>query len=149
MVTPIQELARLMKTPLRKLFLPIGLLLLSLVLAETTARAVVDFKEITAVSVAIKAIYLEGQDNFYFPPGTDGQLVAETCPAQLDQKVRWTIVDQSGDIAVDLDPASGLLVVAETSGVRSPPKGRTDPQSPCPEHLLRFQQTEFTNKTRL
>ena len=35
-------------------------------------------------------------------------------------------------------------------GLRSPPtKGRTDPQSPCPERVSRFQQTEFTNKTRL
>ena len=121
-----------MKTPLRKLFLPIGLLLLSLVLAETTARAVVDCKEITAASVAIKAIYLEDQDNFYLPPGTDGQLVAETYPAQLDQQVRWTIVNQSGDLAVDLDPASGLLVVAETSGFRCPPKGSNRPAIALP-----------------
>ena len=77
--------------------------------------AVVEFKEVTAVSTAIESIYLEGRQGFFLPPGTEAQLVAETTPKDLADQVRWEIVGQSGDQKFELNPATGLLNVKPNS----------------------------------
>ena len=90
--------------------------LVLLALAVPPAHAVVDFMDIEAVSAAIKEIILEDNDDFFLPPGADGQLAAKTYPVNLSEQVRWAIVDQSGDLEITLVAETGLLVVAETSG---------------------------------
>jgi len=90
--------------------------LVLLALGAAPARAVVDFMDIEAVSAAIKEIVLEGRNDFYLPPGTDGQLAAKTYPVNLKDQVRWAIVERNGDLEITLDAETGLLVVAETSG---------------------------------
>ena len=106
-----------MKMHFRKLTVIIRLLVLALLVTmASSAYAVVDFGEVVAESTAIERIYIEGQEKFYLPPGTEGQLAAETFPSGLRQHVRWKIVGQDDDLAVELDAATGLLVVSETSG---------------------------------
>ena len=106
-----------MKMHFKKLTVVIGLLALALLaVMASSAYAVVDFGEIVAESAAIERIYIEGQEQFYLPPGTQGQLAAETFPSALRQHVGWKIVDHDDDLTVELDAATGLLVVSETSG---------------------------------
>ncbi len=92
------------------------LLFVLLTVFATRATAVLDFKEVSAVSAAIVAIYLEDQEGFFLPPGTDGRLAAETSPADLKDKVRWAIIRQKGPLDVQLDHGSGRLTVSENSG---------------------------------
>jgi len=108
----------LMSTYWRTLSATIGLLAFVLtILAAPSAHAVLDFKEVMAISSAIEGIYIEGQDGFYLPPGTDGQLLAETYPSDLQKRVRWDIVGQDDDLVIALDADTGLLSVDETSGL--------------------------------
>lgn len=118
--------------------------LVLVLMCTAPARAVLDFKEVTAVSVAVEAIYLKGRNDFFILPGEEGQLAAKTRPAALKDKVRWAIVAQNGDLEVQLDPASGLLIVSKASGTGwatveataegCPPKTqRIDIGCPCPE----------------
>ncbi len=106
-----------MKMHFRKLTVIVGLLALAfLAILASSAYAVVDFGEVVAESAAIEGIYIEGQEGFYLPPGTDGQLAAETFPSSLREHVRWKIVGQDGDLAIELDADTGLLSVTKTSG---------------------------------
>ena len=108
----------LMSTYWRTLLATIGLLAFVLtILAAPSAHAVLDFKEVMAISSAIEGIYIEGQDGFYLPPGTDGQLLAETYPSDLQKRVRWDIVGQDDDLVIALNADTGLLSVDETSGL--------------------------------
>lgn len=101
---------------LRPFSTAIGLLAFALTIPTApSAQAVLDFMDIKAVSAAIQEIYLEGHDDFYLPPGSDGQLTTKTYPINLRERVRWKIVDQEGDVAVELDEATGFLLVAENS----------------------------------
>jgi YD repeat-containing protein len=77
----------------------------------------VDYKEVMAISMAIESIELEGRKDFFLPPGTDGQLVAKTHPADLKIKVRWEIAGQSEKVKFNLTPDTGFLVVEPDSGL--------------------------------
>lgn len=108
---------RLMTTPLRTFTTVIGLLAFILaIMATPSAQAVLDFQEITAVSAGIEGIYIEGQEDFFIPPGTDGQLVAETYPEDLKGAVRWAITENSLNANITLGAVSGLLTIPEDCG---------------------------------
>lgn len=91
--------------------------LLAFALPVNAAVNTLDYKEVTAVSMAIASIELEGRKDFFLPPGTDGQLVAKLHPANLDIKVRWEIASRSENLALELNPESGFLLVAPNSGL--------------------------------
>ncbi len=99
----------------RKFSLAAFLFFILLTVLATRAAAVLEFKEVSATSAAIDAIYLENQAGFVLPPGTEGQLVAKTSPADLKVKVRWTIIGQKGDLSLELNQDSGRLTVLENS----------------------------------
>jgi RHS repeat-associated protein len=96
----------------------IGILFALLAFALPVNAAVnnLDYKEITAVSMAIESIHLEGREGFFLPPGTDGQLVAKTHPANLKIKVRWEAA-QKDDLKFELDSSTGLLTILPNSGL--------------------------------
>jgi len=106
-----------MTMPFRKSTLVVVMTTLAFFIAiASPAYAVVDFKEVVAVSAAIEGITIEGREGFYLPPGSDGQLVAETFPSGLRDRVRWKVLGQDDDVAVTLDAGSGFLSVPGTSG---------------------------------
>jgi RHS repeat-associated protein len=102
-------------------FVIIALCLLSLFIAYTppvhaAVNTTLDFKKISAVTMAIESIELEGREDFFLPPGTDGQLVAKTHPANLDIKVRWEAAEKD-DLKFELDSSTGVLRILPNSGL--------------------------------
>lgn len=95
----------------------VWLLLFLLSIHFSPALATVDLKDVMAVSAAIESIHLEGQENYFLPPGSEGQLVAKTFPENLKNKVRWEIVNKSADLDFEFNPTTGLLVVTPRSGL--------------------------------
>ena len=97
----------------------IGILFALLVFALPVSAAVnnLDYKKVTAISMAIESIELEGRKDFFLPPGTDGQLVAKTHPANLNIKVRWEIASRSKNLKLELNPDTGRLVVEPNSAL--------------------------------
>lgn len=103
-------------TPMKRFKRACGLALVLIPIVAAPARALVDFMDIEAVSMAIEAIHLEGQEQYDLAPGTDGRLTAKTYPVNLRDQVRWSIVEEHGNLVVDLDAETGRLAAAQTSG---------------------------------
>ena len=87
------------------------------VLPVCAAINTLDYKKVTAVSIAIESIELEGRKDFFLPPGTEGQLVAKPHPANLDIKVRWEIASRSKNLELELNPDTGRLLVEPNSAL--------------------------------
>ena len=107
-------------------------------------HAEVHFKEVEAVSIAIEEIYLEGQNDFFVPPGAEGQLAAKTDPDDLRDKVRWAEIGKSDGLEFGLDQNTGLLTIESASAkgwiiVQASAEGcaplsqRIEIDCPCPE----------------
>ena len=89
----------------------ISLFICFLILCGASASyAVVDFKEVKAVSASIDEIYLEGRNDFILPPGEKGQLVTETTPSDLQDQVRWAITGGNLDAEDMLDAVSEYII---------------------------------------
>ena len=76
--------------------------------------APINFKRIMAESAAIESIVIEGRENYFLPPGSEGQLVAKTYPKDLNRKIRWEVINESVKLGYELKP-TGLLIVSPRS----------------------------------
>ena len=97
----------------------IGILfaLLAFALPVNPSVNTLHYKKVTAISMAIESIELEGRNDFFLPPGTDGRLVAKTHPANLEIKVRWEIASRSKNLKLELNPETGRVLVEHNSGL--------------------------------
>ena len=95
----------------------IGVLFALLAFALPVNAAVnnLDYKKVTAISIAIESIELEGRKDFFLPPGTDGQLVATTSILMRIWKAQGALGNcrpERATLRLNLNPGTGLLVVA-------------------------------------